>query len=325
MSEEKKGTLFLEDMWNEILVSTRKNRNIEPRTHIWATEIGKNFYERYLKMQGVKPTREIEERVLRKFAAGEIFEELIGQYLSKIGLVQSAQEHIVIPETDQHLKVSGKIDYVAGMPNWDEATKAVVGENENIDDLDFSQQVLLKLITEMKEKYPNGLSDVIFEIKTINSMVFWAKKDYLNEAYPFHIMQIYTYLKYKNLPEGHIVYLSKDDLTIKEMVVRYPDEKLEKLWNDDVLAMTNYIRTETEPPKPASVIFDPRGHYAFQKNKVKYKCAGMWKENWEVKFSQYFDMVTGFDTEEEWLNSLKPEISARNKELKEDYIKNNNL
>ncbi len=320
MNEDK---LYLENIWNEILVAVKRNRPMVAREHIWATEIGKNYFDRYHKMIGTPPTRVIEERILRKFAAGDIFEELVGDYLAKIGLIESSQEHIIIPEDDDHLKVSGKIDYIASMPDWDTAREAVK-MNEG-DDSDITKEILNKLIDELSEKYPQGLPPTIFEIKTINSMVFWAKKNYLQEAYPFHIMQIYTYLKAKNLPEGRIVYLSKDDLTIKEMTVFHPNAVLEEKWEKDVKQITKYIREGVEPPKPDQIVFEPHGCVRFQKNKIKYKTEGVWKENWEVKFSPYFKMITGFDNEEEWLYSLKKELKTKNDELKAQYILDNKL
>jgi len=314
--------LYLENLWNEILVAVKRDRPMVARTHIWATEISRNYFDRYHKMIGTPPTRKIEERVLRKFVAGDIFEELVGNYLSKIGLIESAQERIEIPETDKTLRVSGKIDYLASMPNWNHARKAVGVLDE---ESDVTKEILHKLIDQLSQKYPNGLPPTIFEIKTINSLVFWAKKNYLKEAYPSHVMQIYTYLKAKNLPEGRIVYLSKDDLTIKEMTVYQPDIDLEAKWQKDLEEMTYYIRTQTEPPKAPQVVFEPKGHKIFQKDNVKYKTNGVWKENWEVKFSPYFEMQTGFTSEEEWLNSLKPEIKKRNDELKQSFIEKNNL
>lgn len=315
--------LYLEDIWNEILVAVKRNRPMVARTHIWATEIGKNYFDRYHKMIGTPPTRVIEERILRKFAAGDIFEELVGDYLAKIGLIESSQEHIIIPESETMLKVSGKIDYIASMPDWNKAREAVKQNNE--EEADITNEILNKLIDKLSAEFPDGLPPTIFEIKTINSMVFWAKKDYLQEAYPFHIMQLYTYLKAKNLPEGRIVYLSKDDLTIKEMTVFHPVVDLSAKWNKDVAEMTKYIRDGVEPPKPEQIVFEPHGCIRFQKDKVKYKTDGVWKENWEVKFSSYFEMITGHTSEEEWLVSLKPEMKKRNDEFKAEYIKKNNL
>lgn len=319
--------IYLEQIWNEVLVAVKRNFKMIPRQHIWATEIGRPYYDRYLKMLGTPPTRIIEERVLRKFAAGDIFEELVGQYLSKIGLIQSSQERIEIPADEKHLKVTGKIDYIASMPDWYQARKAVDGleQKNEYDETDITKQILHKLIDELNAKYPKGLPPTIFEIKTINSMVFWAKKHYLKEAYPHHVMQLYTYLKAKNLPEGRIVYLSKDDLTIKEMTVFCPDPILEEKWNTDVTEMSKYLREKTVPPMPDEIVFDPNGRKIFQKSNVKYKTEGVWKENWEVKFSSYFELITGTPNEEEWINALKPEMKKRNDKLKEEYIKKHNL
>lgn len=316
--------LYLEDVWNDITVAVKRGRPHEPRQHIYASEIGKSFFDRYHKMIGTPETEMIDDRVLRKFTAGEVFEELIGDYLSMIGLIKSSQEHIEIPENEKHLRITGRIDYIAGMSDW-KAAREKIGNGTTEEYSDITKEILLKLIERLEQKYPNGISDTLFEIKTINSMVFWAKKHYLTEAYPWHVMQIYTYLKQKGMSEGRIVYVSKDDLTIKELTITYPNAELEAVWQKDVETMSDYLRKGVEPPKPPSVIFDKRGSYPFQKNGVKHKCEGLWKENWEVKFSSYFRMITGFESEDKWLYSLRSEISERNKELKEKFIKENHL
>lgn len=314
--------LYLEDIWNDITVAVKRGRPQKPRQHIYASEIGRNHFDRYHKMIGTPPTREIDDRVLRKFTAGEVFEELIGDYLSMIGLIKSSQEYVEFPETDETLRVSGRIDYIASMPDWKKAREAI-GNGQDEEYSDITKEILHRLIDQLQEKYPEGIKDTLFEIKTINSLVFWAKKDYLTEAYPWHVMQIYSYLKYKELPEGRIVYISKDDLTVKEMTVTWPQPELDEYWLNDIKAMTRFIREGIEPDKPPQVVFDPRGKYRFQKNKIKYECKGVWKENWEVKFSPYFELITGYTDEKKWIDSLKPEINAKNKQLKEDYINSN--
>jgi len=45
----------VQGIWNEELTLGRKDRVLEPRDHIWASELGKSHYERYLKMTGVAP------------------------------------------------------------------------------------------------------------------------------------------------------------------------------------------------------------------------------------------------------------------------------
>lgn len=315
MSKEQNWSL--ETIWNDTLAI--KTRPIEKRTHIWSSEIGKHPYERYLKMMGNKPTKPLEDRVLRKFSAGIWFEDQIVYILKTMGILTMTNERVVINATDDMLEVSGKPDIVAGgISDWTKARIRV----KKAEFSDFVEAVSMKLIDEFEKKYPGGLEEYIIEIKTVNSQVFWSKKDYLQEAYPHHVMQLYTYMKAMNKPKGRLMYISKDDLTIKEFEFNYPDKDLEKLWNDDVKLMTKYIKDGQEPEKPDNVIFDKRTKLRFQHNKVKHVIIGCWKDNWEVKWSPYLDIITGFKKEEDWLDSIKPEIKIKNEVIKDEFKAN---
>lgn len=334
--DQSKG-FFLEDIWNDGLIQMEKERQPEKRNHIWAGEIGKSFFDRYLKMNGVPKTETLEPRVKRKFKMGIMIEEMVGRALAQFGVLRSSQERIEVPECEEHLKITGRMDFVAGVTDWAEA-KAKIAEykskQEELTKLGYEQHafsvtddIAVRVAEQLSMRYPNGIPDTPLEIKSVNSMLFWAKKDYLNEAYPHHIFQLFTYLKAKNLPVGRIVYFSKDDATIKEMTVRRDDKALELMWKKDIKKISEYIRNQQEPPRPEPVIFDGRGHYGFQHKKIKYKTAGCYKENWQIKWSDYFKLITNnqFETVDDWVASVKPEISARNKELKAQFLEENNL
>lgn len=302
-------------IWNESL--EQKQKPIKQRNYIYAGDIGKNFYERYLKMQGVVPTNPYNERTLRKFAAGNFFEDLIGNVLQQIGILKSSQEWVQIPADKRHLRITGRLDYIAGgLADWQKARQKVKETHYP----EAIENISLKLIDYFQVKHPQGLEEIVYEIKSINSLVFWQKQEYLSEAYPHHIMQLYTYLKALNKPKGRILYISKDDLTIKEIGVLYPTERLEKQWNEDVEQMTNYYRERKEPPKPDSIVFDKRKSVKFQKDKIKYKTEGAWVSNWEVEWSSYFKLITGYDEVDEWKDSLKSELKEKNDLLKTEKL-----
>lgn len=325
---ENQNNLFLENIWNEGLDESSRQRKIEPRDYIYSSEIGKSYWDRFMKMKGVQPTEIKDPRVLRKFAMGNIIEELVGRMLAQVGFLKTSQEHIEIPATANTLKITGRIDFIAGVHDWQQSLDAIKNfhtEQKENSVFGITETIATKVVEKLANLYPQGFADTPLEIKSVNSMLFWAKKDYLDEAYPHHIMQLYTYLKAKNLPIGRIVYISKDDATIKEMTVKFPDPALEVLWNKDVQTLSKYFLAGTEPPKPEMIVFDKRGCVRFQKTKVKYKTSGEWKENWQVKFSDYFRLLTGFEDEDKWIESLKPEMKRRNDELKEEFLRENHL
>ena len=67
----------------------------------------------------------------------------------------------------------------------------------------------------------------VYEIKTKHSRAFWYMQ---KEGKPMHQheLQLWFYLKMLDLPEGNIVYLSKDDLSIAEFVVKKDNKQLEE-------------------------------------------------------------------------------------------------
>ena len=312
-------------IWNEELTFGRKDRPLEKRTRMWASELGKSHYERYLKMNAIPPDFDFEERVLRKFEAGNFFERLIGFVLMSSGLLQFDNKWYPIPEDEDHLSISVKPDFIAGgKPDW-EKVKADLEVNLLFKLMPNLARISERLVETLSKKYPDGLEDLVYEIKSINSMVFWAKKNYLIEAYPHHRLQCFAGMKATGLPSGRLLYISKDDLTVEEFPIFLNDEKLNKLYEDDVRAMTKYIREGIEPPKPEEIVFDKNKKLIFQRDKKKCKIEGCYVPNWEISWSNYISRITGITgkTQKEvamkWEISLRPKISELNKTLKENY------
>jgi len=339
-------TWSLQNVWNEVLI--QEKRDLRPRDRIHASEIGKVFWERYQKMIGTPFTNDYEERILRKFAAGHFFEDMIGHVLSKIGILHSSQKRVEIPECEDHLMISGYVDFEAGgVSNWDEARK-------NVREADFPDaiaNIALSLIQYFEKTYPNGLEKKLYEIKSVNSQVFWAKKDYLEEAYPWHVFQIYTYMRTLGYDSGTILYISKDDLTVKEIEVEKTPE-LEAQWLDDVKTMSEHYRNKKEPLMPDPVIFDARKKYRFsakrdlealgtereldKKARYKkigevfngYKCVmqGSYEVNWQTVWSPYRDLITGTKNNEEydaWEAKTRQQANDLNKtKLRTKFINN---
>ena len=150
-------------------------------------------------------------------------------------------------------------------------------------------------------------------------MAFWAKKDYLKEAYPHHELQCYGYLRANNLEEGRILYISKDDLMVAELPIFLEDKELEKRFNEDREKMSHFILSKEEPPKPENIIFDPRKKLRFQWKKEKHILEGCYDYNWQVQRSQYFTLLTGLKTADRWKAKHSKELSKKNAELKDKY------
>lgn len=313
-------------IWNSQLTFGRGEKKLEKRERIWASELGKDPYERWLKMNAIKPDFDFDERTLRKFEAGNFFERVIGLVLVSSGLLIHDNKSYEIPADDNHLLVSVRPDFVAGgKPNW-EKVKQNIDEELLFKLMPNLGRIARSLVDEFSKKYPNGVKNMVYEIKSINSQVFWAQKDYLHEAYPHHRLQAFAEMKATGLKEGRILYISKDDLTVAEFSLFLNDPKLNELYEKDVREMTKYIREGVEPPKPENVIFDKKAKLRFQHNKKKEVIMGCYQGNWQVGWSNYITKITGIKGESQnqvsakWKYFIKDEIKKKNDALKEIQI-----
>lgn len=276
-------------------------------------------------MTGIKPDFDFPERVLRKFEAGNFFERIIGFVLMSSGILIHDNKPMEIPEDDDHLRISVRPDFVAGgKPDWEKAKKDIE-ENPLFSLMPALGRIAEQIVAQFSKDYPDGLKKLVFEIKSVNSMVFWAKKDYLRDAYPHHALQCLAEMKAVGLDEGRILYISKDDLTTAEFPIYIDDPELNKLYEEDVRTMTKCIRDNVAPTKPDSVVFDKDKKLRFQFNKKKEIIQGCYCPNWQVEWSNYITQLTGFTgkTQEEtvikWKNSLKAEIKEKNEKLKDEF------
>lgn len=105
----------------------------------------------------------------------------------------------------------------------------------------------------------NG-AKLVYEIKSKHSRAFWYMDKKKEGANLHHKMQLWFYLFNLNVPEGRLVYLSKDDLAILEYPVFLADEEL----RDSVLneiALLNAAWTAKLPPLPSMDPKDWRSRY----------------------------------------------------------------
>jgi hypothetical protein len=328
MEDKKTINWSLQGLWNEQLTFGREQRELKVRDRMWASELGKDFYERYLKMNAVKPDFDYEERILRKFEAGNFFERIVGFVLMSAGILMHDNKWHEIPADEDHLSISVKPDFIAGgKPDWRKAEEEI-SRNMLFELMPNLKRIAKSLVEHFSKEYPDGLNPLVFEIKSVNSQVFWAKKDYLNQAYPHHLLQTFAEMKATGLPEGRILYISKDDLTVAEFALFLNSEALNEAYEKDVRSMTKYIREGIEPPKPDDFVFDEHRKLKFQHNKKKYTLQGCYVPNWQISWSNYITKITGIKGKtqkevcEKWERKIKPIISSKNDELKNRFKEN---
>lgn len=310
MGGVKKGW-SIQDIWNQQLQG--KEREPKKRDYISASDIGGSFLDRYYKMIGEEPTNKPDYRTLRIFDTGKMIEHMMVRIFKTAGILQNTQGWVEIPATDEHLKVIGYYDCVlGGKPNYEQALQTVKDYIEKFGlDLDeeFIENKTVKFIEALSNQFPEGLSSIIAEIKSVNSMAFWAHKNQDEngyfKGYDHHKLQLLTYIlggikdNDGNLIDtGRLFYISKDDLCLQETTI-YETEELKTKWLDDIKQMTNYIKNNEIPPKEDDVVWN--------EDKKSFEV------NWRIARSPYLTKITGA-SKEEWEKSSEALAAKLNNE-----------
>lgn len=284
-------------IWNQSLEIGRPERVLVPRTKIWASELGGSYIDRYLKMKAVPPTNPPNPRSMRKFEAGNMLEWLVGLVLSRAGILVGNQQWLQF-EYPFLCPVSGKYDYEAGgKPDFSKA----LNEVKMLGLPEFFGRATENIIKHFIEKYPNGLERIILEIKSCSNFMM-ERYERTGKPDIKHSLQSFHYLKAKNMPEAHVVYICKDDLRMAEFEIVHPNPVLEKLYRDDVEKITKYLKEGIEPPKEKEIYFD----YDVLK----------FSDNWKVAYSNYLTMLYGYQNQKEYDDKYKPIASRFNRVLK---------
>ncbi len=239
----------LSTIWNKSIES-REERIISSRDHLWASELGRQDADLYLKLMGETPTNPPNNRSLRKFEAGNIWEWIVKLILMRAGLYQSTQNRVEYRKEGQ-LAVTGKLDFiVGGKPNYDEAIK-------NIDDLKLPEiftRASEGAIEYFKTNYQNGLEEKIIEVKSISSFAF-EKVEFTGKALAGHDLQAFHYAKGLAKP-ATIVYISRDDARMIEVPIMPDDQAISARYEAKIARISEYYNTKTMPPIEPAIFFD---------------------------------------------------------------------
>lgn len=283
-------------VWNQSLL-TRPEFEPRQREHIWASEIGNPFIDRYLKMTGVSPTNGPNARSKRKFEAADIFEWLVGFVLKQAGIWIESQEKLRY-QYPNLLPVVGKLDHLAGgQPDWNKARKQVsaVGLPRVIERASFA------IIERLSDTYGDDLlQTIVLEVKSLSTFMF-DRYEATQRADDRHRSQAFHYLKAKGLPEAHIAYICRDDCRIVELGVFNPSE-VEGLYRSDIERMTFFIVNRECPEKERELLFDAE-RFRFS-------------TNWGVEYSAYLTRLYGYAEPIHYRERWKKSIEAMNRVFK---------
>lgn len=288
-------------VWNESL-ENRSERKLALRNHIWAGELGGSFIDRYLKMKATPYTNPPNPRSLRKFEAGNMMEWVVGSVLKRAGILiplpplpNGKPANWLSFQYPDLLEVTGRLDFFAGgKPDWSKAKQEV----ESLGLPEFFARGTNAIIDHFSTTYPNGLAEVILEVKSCSSFMFERYEKLGVDKR--HSLQLFHYLKAKNLPEGHVVYISKDDLRMLEFGVFNPSPT-EEIYKKDIEDMTHFIKNSKEPEKEKEILFDRE--------------SGKFNSNWKVAYSVYLTKLYGYKDQLEFDTKFRPMVSQWNRVL----------
>lgn len=283
------------ESWNKAL-ENKEIKTQKPRQKIWASEIGGAYIDRYLKMTGVQQTNPPNARSLRKFEAGNILEWIVGLVLRRADILIDSQEWVQY-QYDGLLPVTGKLDFLAGgNPDYDRAKKEIGSLNLP----EFFNRATNQIIDYLKQNYPDGLEKIILEIKSCSSFMFERYEKYGLQSTGSHKLQTFHYIKAKNMPESHLVYISKDDLRMIELCVTNPS-LVEDEYKKDIETMTHYINNNVRPQQEKEIVY----------NEDTFKFSA----NWKVEYSSYLKHIYGYDEPIQYRGKYDKMVASWNRTL----------
>jgi len=277
-------------VWNEALAGDN-NRKYEPRERLWASELDNAPIDTWLKLKGVKPTNPPNARSRRKFEAGNIWEWLVAIILQRAGILISQQDWVAY-QYPGLLKVTGKLDYIAGgKPNFDRAF---------LEQMELPPKIIKageSIVQHLEKNYPNGLETRIIEMKSTSSFMFdKMKKD--GRPSTGHELQLFHYLKAKDMQKGSILYVCKDDCRMIEMPV-FNSLVVEEKYKKAIETITKYHQEDKQPPLEKPIEFN----------------GDRFTKNWKIEYSGYLTKLYGFKEPKDFYEKYAPIISSWNRVL----------
>lgn len=282
--------------WNDSLLN-RTERPMKIRDYVWASEIGGSMIDRFLKMNGITPTNPPNARSLRKFEAGNLFEWILEFVLKRAGVLIDSQEWINF-KYPKFLRVTGKLDFLAGgQPDWERSRKEVA----SIGLPEMLSRASLAIVDHLEGIHGNDpLKTIVLEAKSVSSFMM-DRYEVTAQANPNHRCQLFHYLKGKDMREGHVVYICRDDCRMLELGVFNPSQ-VETEYKTDLEQITYYHETQTEPRKEEEVLFD-ESLFSFQKN-------------WKVEYSNYLTRLYGYTEPIHYRDRWDKPVAAMNRVFK---------
>ncbi len=289
------------NIWNDSL--ERRDKPVEPRARLWASELGGSMIDRWHKLKGTQYTNPPNSRSMRKFQAGDIWEWIIKTVLIRAGIPFRGQERVEL-NYEGLLPITGKLDFiVGGKIDYAEALKRI--EEEDIPD--FIKNPVRAIIDSFSANYPEGLPEKVLEIKSVGSFIF---ESIIANDNPLkhHLLQSSIYHLTKKIPTD-IVYVCRDDCRLAQYNIDKIAPAMEAEIKKDLEQITKYYRDDIEPPKEELILWED--------NKFK--------TNWKIQYSPYLSMLYKYEvdgkekaieTPDEYFEAFSPLVSSWNRVIK---------
>lgn len=304
----------LSSLWNQSLLSIPE-RPLMPRNYIYASELLGSYVDRYLKMNAVPMTNKPNNRSLRKFSAGHMFEWVVGLVLTLTGVLKSRQLRGEY-QIKGMLPVAGKFDFIAGGEiDW-EKVRAEVKNIQKLFSISLSDMppivfhAIEQIIASFENQFKgNALKEVIFECKSISSFMS-DKIDRTKKPMPHHVLQCQHYLLANEMDEAYLFYISKDDMISYQFSV-YNDEDTLREYAKDVKLMTDYYNNGFDAKNPLKFAPSKEKEVIFDDTTFRFST------NYKVEYSSYLNMLyPEFATPMDYRLKWDKSISAWNRVFK---------
>lgn len=269
----------LAQLWNE--VAHKDNRPMQKRDYIYASEIGYPYVDRFLKMKATPYTNPPNNRSLRKFLAGNIWEHVVKQILVACGVYRHEEVKIDATPYVDCLSVHGRLDFIAGGYIDELMAMQKVAELEIPD---FLFKIAERIINALGGGH---LEEKILELKAVSTFAM-DMVERRGAAIPNHTLQAYHYQK-NGKYKSEVCYVCKDDCRMAQFAINV--KETEPLYKEDIEQMTLYFKKGKRPPLAPLATFD----YSM----------GKFSKNLGVEYSPYLTMLYGFETPDAYRDSIK--------------------
>jgi len=278
----------LAQIWNESLAASQADRELVPRSHMWASELGGSFYDRYYRMRARTPSTPPNMRSMRKFQAGNLTEFLVKTILERAGLLKETQTRV--NNSEFALEVHGKLDFLAGGE-----IQTVAIHSSAFGDLPEEFAMLaVTFLDRLCALHPNGFRDQILEVKSCSGMMFNL---YETKPATHHLLQAFHYSYTLKVPAS-VIYISRDDLRLIEYQIYPTNQTLLKQYREDIEGMAEVLAKDSPIPEPRLVLENDK-----------------FKKNWKLQYSNYLTDY-GFTQPDEYADQASKLAGSLNRILK---------